>query len=340
MISTSIENQVKRFCARIGTDRLLVQGPGGNVSWKQGDLLWIKASGMWLADAQRKDIFVPVDLAHLNLSISALDFSVTPRVAGISQLRPSIETLLHALMPHKVVAHIHAVDLLVHLVQRDAEIKVKQIVGDSVRSTYISYFKPGADLARAVYEQLDANAAADVLFLANHGIVIGGSNIEIVASTLQELTKKFKKNSPVSVPGPTKSKRATDLFSKGYHRHRDEEVNLLAIKKEWLERLRYSWALYPDHVVFLGAKPAILEENFDALELDAVTRRQPPFIFVATDGVYQNLNLSHAQDCQLRCYADVIFRQENDSDLVSLSDQQVYDLLGWEAENYRKNFLP
>ncbi len=61
--TTRIEKQVKAFCAQIGADPLLVQGPGGNVSWKDGDVLWVKASGAWLAHAAGKDeIFIPVDL--------------------------------------------------------------------------------------------------------------------------------------------------------------------------------------------------------------------------------------------------------------------------------------
>ena len=64
-IEQTIEEQVKAFCAWIGKDPLLVQGAGGNVSWKDGDTLWVKASGTWLADATEKDIFVPVDLPYL-----------------------------------------------------------------------------------------------------------------------------------------------------------------------------------------------------------------------------------------------------------------------------------
>ena len=48
---------VEDFCSRIGADPLLVQGAGGNVSWKKGSVLWIKASGTWLAHA-KKTIFL------------------------------------------------------------------------------------------------------------------------------------------------------------------------------------------------------------------------------------------------------------------------------------------
>jgi rhamnose utilization protein RhaD (predicted bifunctional aldolase and dehydrogenase) len=47
---------ISAYCAEIGRDPLLVQGAGGNVSWKANDTLWIKASGTWLADAMVKDM--------------------------------------------------------------------------------------------------------------------------------------------------------------------------------------------------------------------------------------------------------------------------------------------
>ena len=56
---------ISNFCQRIGADPLLVQGAGGNVSWKEGDDLWVKASGTWLADAVSQDIFIPVSLTPI-----------------------------------------------------------------------------------------------------------------------------------------------------------------------------------------------------------------------------------------------------------------------------------
>ena len=66
----SMHEQISRFCAQLGADPLLVQGAGGNVSWKESEVLWIKASGTWLKDALERDIFVPVDLSDLREALS------------------------------------------------------------------------------------------------------------------------------------------------------------------------------------------------------------------------------------------------------------------------------
>ncbi len=51
--------------ARVGADPALVQGAGGNTSLKDGDTLWIKASGLWLMNARAGNMLVPVRLSTL-----------------------------------------------------------------------------------------------------------------------------------------------------------------------------------------------------------------------------------------------------------------------------------
>ena len=47
----------RALSAALGSDPLRVQGPGGNTSIKDGDVMWIKASGTELANALTEDIF-------------------------------------------------------------------------------------------------------------------------------------------------------------------------------------------------------------------------------------------------------------------------------------------
>ena len=63
MQQPKILDELRAMSARVGRNILLVQGAGGNSSLKDDDVLWVKASGTWLADAEAKDIFVPVALS-------------------------------------------------------------------------------------------------------------------------------------------------------------------------------------------------------------------------------------------------------------------------------------
>jgi rhamnose utilization protein RhaD (predicted bifunctional aldolase and dehydrogenase) len=337
VVTTGLEKQVKAFCAQIGADQLLVQGAGGNVSWKDGDTLWIKASGTWLAEAELKEIFVPINLTSLQMALTEQNFSVKPEVMNKSGLRPSIETLLHALMPHRVVIHLHAVEILAHLVQANARQKITKIVGKAVKWIYVDYFKPGAVLARAVSEQLATRTDADVVFLGNHGVVVGGKDIEDVVATLNTLILKLGSNTTLSLIEQSSSTREADFLACGYVPFVDKEVGSLAINEVLINRLRNEWALYPDHVVFLGAEAVILEKNFSMIELNKIACSKPPFIFASHNGVFENLEATPAQRSQLRCYFDVIARQGGAEKLIKLTDEQVSELLDWDAEKFRQS---
>src|ERR1700684_85541 len=103
---------------RIGSDPLLTQASTGNSSMKLDGVLWIKASGKWMADATRKDILIPLDLTEV-------------RECGKQQGDPagryasaSIETAMHAVLPHRVVLHVHSVNTIAWAVRRDARVQL------------------------------------------------------------------------------------------------------------------------------------------------------------------------------------------------------------------------
>ena len=334
--ATHIEKRVKAFCALIGAEPLLVQGAGGNISWKDGRVLWVKASGTKLAEAGLREIFVPVNLEHLQGALAKQDFSVEPEMVCASGLRPSIETLLHALMPHKVVVHLHLVEVLAYLVRLNVRDSIETILAGSEKWIFVDYFKPGAELAKAIASALADRPDAEIVFMANHGVVIGGSNVQEVADKLQMLTRKFAVSVQSRLPATRISDREQDLLSKGYTPCCDGHVSLLALNEELIERLRYNWALYPDHVVFLGSEPAILERGFTEDELGSVTCSAPPYIFAVGDSVYQNRLVTTAQADQLRCYFDILSRQSSCDTLINLTAEQVNELLDWDAEVYRQ----
>ena len=98
--------ELAEFSAQLGGDPEQVQAAGGNTSLKEDGLLWVKASGLWLADALQRDILVPVELAAV---LDGIARDLADPVSGAvlaarnpAGLRPSIETTLHALLPHRV----------------------------------------------------------------------------------------------------------------------------------------------------------------------------------------------------------------------------------------------
>lgn len=330
----ALRASVVSYCAAIGSDPLLVQGAGGNISWKDAGILWVKASGTWLAQAAEKDIFVPVDLAMLRSAIARDDFTVTPTVCGDSMLRPSIETLLHALMPQRVVLHLHAVEVLAHLVRASWQADFAALLDKSVEWAAVPYKKPGADLAVAVSLALCDKVDANVVFLQSHGVVIGGNNIDEIGATLIALTDALR---TVPVEGVLPSLPAALAINSGdwYEPVPDPALHRLATDAALFARLTSQWALYPDHVVFLGGD-AHTYANAEAFQNSLHSSKNlPELIFIQDVGVYIRPEFSIAKLLQLRCYYDVLVRQHQGININTLLPQQVGELLNWDAEQYR-----
>lgn len=124
----------------------------------------------------------------------------------------------------------------------------------------------------------------------------------------------------------------------GYFLSSDMDVGKLATNTELASRLLSDWALYPDHIVFLGENAFVVSDASD-LSILANTSIKPSFVFVHGKGVYENASTTDAQKAQLRCYYEVIIRQERSEDITSLTSDQVEELINWDAEKYRQNLF-
>jgi rhamnose utilization protein RhaD (predicted bifunctional aldolase and dehydrogenase) len=329
-----MRSPVVDYCAAIGADPLLVQGAGGNVSWKDGATLWVKASGMWLADAARKDVFVAVDRDHLNASIARGDFDVAPKPLT-GGLKPSIETLLHAVMPHRIVVHLHAIEILARLVRRGFEMELQALLATRVRWVSVPYLKPGAELARGVHVALGRSPGADIVFLQNHGVLLGGEGVAEIEALLRVLTETLKTPLRGSLEAGARAAQAVAEGKNAYVRVPDAGIQELAMDEALFDRLESDWALYPDHVVFLGAA-ARRYERMDALRAESARNGAPPELaFVRGAGVFSAPGFGAAKLAQLRCYYDVLSRQPPGCKLNPLSHEAVAALLDWDAEQFR-----
>jgi rhamnose utilization protein RhaD (predicted bifunctional aldolase and dehydrogenase) len=327
-----MRDEVLRYSAQIGSDPMLVQGAGGNVSWKDADTLWVKASGTWLADAATRDIFAPADLGVLRAALREQRYDIVPTAREGHPLRPSIETVLHALMPQRVVVHVHAVEPLAHLVRRDARQRLAARLEGVPGWACVDYAKPGAPLAQAVAQALQARPGADKVLLKNHGVVVGGDSVEAVRQSLDLLCARLEaaplRQASTRLPAPfgTSADDAPPWLAVA-----DAQVQSLALDPVLFGWLEHAWALFPDHVVFLGPAAVRLRTQEGPRAVPAGAQ----LVFAEGRGVYARGPLDAARLAQLRCYAQVLMRQDDAGQLASLSPAQVAELLNWDAETYR-----
>lgn len=334
--SSAALDALNALSARIGADPLLVQGGGGNTSVKLDGTLWVKASGTWLAQARERDIFVPLPLYDVRAALHHADGEARlARLGDPQALRPSIETSLHALLPHPVVAHVHSVNTIAWAVRADARERLSALLQD-LNWAWVPYRRPGYPLTQAVREVL-AERAADVLVLANHGLVVGAGDCAAADALLGEVERRL--GLPARAPIAADPARLGAVNDLNWELPSDADVHALATDAIATAIAREG-ALYPDHAVFLGARAAVLDDG-EALS-DAVARSTasgggaPAFALLPGAGVLVAPGLSAGAQAMLLCLALVALRLSGDETLVYLGDEDVAALVDWEAEAYRR----
>lgn len=334
MPSNELASLVK-LSARIGRNLNLVQAGGGNTSLKDSGTLWIKASGKWMVNAEQDDMFVPVpesDIAR-NLEMGDEKFPEYSTASG-TRLRPSVETTMHAVLPHRVVIHVHSVATIAWAAQADGERLVRSHLA-GLRWAWIPYIHPGVPLAMRIRETLAERP--DVLILGNHGLVVGGENCESAERLLKDVEQRLG-SAPRAATSPDAVALDNCIDTQGWNTAKDNEVHALATEIDSC-RIASSGTMYPDHCVYLGpAAPSMKVGEAMQTALSRYTARyqvEPGYILVEGAGVLVSDKLSRAGHQLLTCLKRVVERIPAQSPVKYLEDWQVAKLVNWDAEKYR-----
>ena len=167
----------------LGGDPSLVLHGGGNTSVKTTmtdllgeavDVICVKGSGWDMGNIEPPGL-PAVKLAPLRKlfkldALSDEDMVNYQRIhlMDSSSPNPSVETLLHAFLPHKFVDHTHSTAVLALTDQPEGERLARETFGE--RMAYVPYCIPGFALAKSVGEIYAKNPSVEGLILLRHGI--------------------------------------------------------------------------------------------------------------------------------------------------------------------------
>ena len=190
--SFSTDLELRVYSSRLlGQDKSLVLHGGGNTSVKieqenilgeKHNILYVKGSG-WDLETIEAAGYAPVKLNHL-LKLSQLDSLTDAQM--VNELKthmtlssapgPSVEAILHALLPYKYVDHTHA-DAVVSITNTANGLeRIQSIYANKV--VIIPYVMPGFDLSRLCAELFPKNVTHETIgmVLMNHGIFSFGES--------------------------------------------------------------------------------------------------------------------------------------------------------------------
>ncbi|MDA7818059.1 bifunctional aldolase/short-chain dehydrogenase [Sulfurimonas sp.] len=278
----------------LGRDASLVLHGGGNTSVKSTatnlfgdteDILLVKGSGWDLATIEGEG-FAPVKMEML-LKMAELKELNDPDMVKYQRLamtnpsapNPSVEAILHAIIPFKFVDHTHT-DAVVTITNTEGgEDKIKELYGDKV--LIIPYIMPGFVLAKLIYDMTrDVDwTKLEGMVLMNHGLFTFNDDAKKSYEKTIELVDRAEKY--LADKGASlhvqKQELHVDLMNLAQIRAKISEVKghaTISILNDSDEAVNFSQAdvdtiatrgpLTPDHVIRTKRTPAIFGSDFNA----------------------------------------------------------------------------
>ena len=359
-----------------GNNKEYVIAGGGNTSFKDGQTIWIKASGQPLAGLDENGL-VALSREKLRL-ISAKSYSDDPVVreeevkndlfnsiiSGGQQKRPSVETSLHELIGYNFVVHLHPTLINGILCSRNARNLTTRIFGEKV--LFVPYTDPGYTLFKKLESEIrkyrdQFSSDPQIIFLENHGSFVGADSAEEIKRIYEEIHSAIETQiSPLRDIGELpfnpvllKVLPALRMLLS------DEKTKVIRYRNNTLiagyymnqqEFHKISLPLTPDIIVYCKTRYLFIEQSATADKiLDSIRMQLPRFqneygylpkiIVIKNAGIIALEDSADSAETVLDVYEDLIKVCHYSSmcgGTKPLSPDQVAFIDKWEVENYRR----
>src|ERR1700733_5986657 len=189
----------------LGREPSLVMHGGGNTSVKsqvanvfgeKEEVLLVKGSG-WDLETIEAAGFAPCRMDHLlklakleTLSDTQMAVELRKCLTDVSAPAPSVEAILHAILPARFVDHTHADAILTITNAPSGAERVRGLFGDEL--VYIPYVMPGFKLARLCAELYPKQVRSKTIgmLLLHHGLFTFGESAKVAYERMIELVTR------------------------------------------------------------------------------------------------------------------------------------------------------
>ncbi|MDR0554600.1 MAG: class II aldolase/adducin family protein [Treponema sp.] len=357
--------EISRF---YGTNPDYVLAGGGNTSWKDSDTLYVKGSGIALASVVPAS-FVKMDRnalariwekSYLKASdereSAVLADMMAARKAGEEQKRPSVEALLHDILPFAFVVHLHPALVNGLTCSQRGEAAMKEIFDH--KAFWIPSTNPGYILAKQVKTAMEYYLAkyskpTAIIFLQNHGVFAGAESVEGIKELYVEVMSKIGamirrkpdfageiRESGGAVVEITRT--LAELAGGSAAFLCDHEI--AALVKDRTSFAPVSSAFTPDHIVYAGSDPLFSEAKTETGLREAwknhiqKTGRNPKIIAVQGLGVFGAAATEKAAGLALELFRDAVkvaVYAESFGGPRFMTRDQIEFINNWEVERFR-----
>jgi rhamnose utilization protein RhaD (predicted bifunctional aldolase and dehydrogenase) len=332
---------------------------GGNTSFKNETTLWIKGSGVSLGEI-RPAGFVAMDRAKLaglwNVDAGSaaerekavLEGMMAARLPGEEKKRPSVETLLHDLLPFKFVIHTHPTLVNGLTCSQDGAKAARELFGEDV--AWIPISDPGFILAETVKKAIAGRAAPSFFFLQNHGVFVGADSPEginalykKIMETIGARIRRYPDMGGVNTSFNGEEKAVLQKVSGGVAAFTscNEIADLVKSRAAFAP---VSSAFTPDHIVYAGSDPLFIEKGEDIEKAwrthTEKTGRPPKVVVLEGKGVFGIGQSEKTAVLALELFNDTVkvsVYAETFGGGLFMTAEKIHFINNWEAEQYRSN---
>ncbi|MBF0239359.1 MAG: class II aldolase/adducin family protein [SAR324 cluster bacterium] len=346
-----------------------VQAGGGNTSLKHGTGISIKRSGIRLTDIHSEEDLISVSVATpeildlLNGAPEILEKKYDTLIQtrfNPSAGRPSIELSFHT-MGYRYTVHTHPTLINLFGCSREGQTWLKEHA-DFHQSLCVPYCKPGILLTHAMWQELQVHQISchpHTTILLNHGLVITGDSPEVIDhETLRVLNQLLRNcwyepmpldiqnDSLSTLPLPEWGSHLIDLLDSSLVMHPIQHPFLRECDASLLDdTFNNPGVVYPDAVVYIGKGILVLEN----VQKESLKEKLSSFFqtyhhrpkIVWAEGLFYTLTASlreasFVEDVFLNHLRVLWLIRKNLWNPCYLSEEQMNELLNWDAEKYRQ----
>ncbi|MGI6249650.1 MAG: class II aldolase/adducin family protein [Acutalibacteraceae bacterium] len=357
-----------KFSNKYGADEELVLAGGGNTSAKEGNILYVKASGFPLAGINEEG-FVKMDRRKLDEMFTkdypdddavrealVLKDLMAARLPGEERKRPSVETSLHGIFPQTFVLHLHPAIVNALTCAKRGKESAEELFGNDF--IWIGSTKPGYLLAKACFSAMEDYSikngkTANVLIMQNHGIFIAANSPEELENRLKDILNKISTRikrlpdmSQTKLPndGPEQMKTAIrNVLGKSVYICRDSGAEALRLSANLSEAQPLLKPFTPDHIVYCKAYPLYLESVNDfekQYNLYSEKNGYPPKIILLKGmGFFSLASTEKEAVLAKKLFNDAVkiaVYSESFGGPLHMEDDLIDFIVNWEVESYRQ----
>ncbi len=355
--------QLIRISRLYGQNPDYVIAGGGNTSYKDNERLWVKASGISMADID-EDGFVCLDRKKLqaildnkysdlpNIREQEVKTDLHNAILSSKNKRPSVETSMHEIIQYPFVVHTHPTLVNGLLCSKNSKSVVHQLFGDEV--IYVPYTDPGYTLFKAVETELkifrtEKRKEPNIIFLENHGVFVAGDSTESVQKIYSDIQRKLLRVL-VELPGNhtvphsfiSVINKIRDVNDSAFIVSDADELTQFFVKDEdsfkWIAK-----PFTPDNIVYCKSSYLFLKQGGDlALEYLAFRSRfgyYPKIIALQGKGILALEDSEKSAHIVMDVFKDMMkvsYLSQSFGGPRPLNQKQISFIDNWEVENYRR----